>query len=297
MFAHNVRKGALLPGQYKVTQAQFEQIAVGHVTELWSKYGELTEIWFDGGYTSDMKSEIQGLLQKYQSQAACFGGYGVSSNPVGWVGTESGFPGGEIWSTGTSGRGDPNSTVFCPKGCDTTLQDFDTWFWEPVGIRSLAELIAIYHATVGMNGMLEMDFAINRDGVVDPTHAARYAELGEWIRKCYGKSVAGVSNVTESVVTVTLAAPAAVDRVMVREDLRYGQAIREFAVEVQLSGSTAWEAFGSGALHSVGNKRILLSTKGPLKISAARLTVTALAAGVSVPHVLFFGVFAQCPSA
>ena len=39
-------------------QAQFEAIAQAQVTELWSQFGDLNEIWFDGGYTSDMQAGI-----------------------------------------------------------------------------------------------------------------------------------------------------------------------------------------------------------------------------------------------
>ena len=46
----NVQPAArLLPGQMNVTQEQFEDISVAAVTELWSRYGSLAEIWFDGG--------------------------------------------------------------------------------------------------------------------------------------------------------------------------------------------------------------------------------------------------------
>lgn len=38
-----------LPGQVNVTQDQFEEVSVAAVSELWSQYGELAEIWFDGG--------------------------------------------------------------------------------------------------------------------------------------------------------------------------------------------------------------------------------------------------------
>lgn len=64
------------------------------------------------------------------------------------------MPGGdELWSTGTSNHGDPTSTTWCPKCCDTTLQIGDTWFFEPdLPVRPLAELIRVYHQTVGRNG-------------------------------------------------------------------------------------------------------------------------------------------------
>ena len=44
-------------------------------------------------------------------------------SPVGWVGTESGLPGGkEIWSTGGTDGTAKDSEVWMPKACDTTLQ-------------------------------------------------------------------------------------------------------------------------------------------------------------------------------
>ena len=43
---HYVENGSLLPGQVKVTQQQFEAIALAQLTELWSTFGSLTEIWF-----------------------------------------------------------------------------------------------------------------------------------------------------------------------------------------------------------------------------------------------------------
>jgi len=43
--SHVVSKDPPLPGQVLVTQDQFEHIAMGQVAELWTNYGELTEIW------------------------------------------------------------------------------------------------------------------------------------------------------------------------------------------------------------------------------------------------------------
>ena len=56
--------------------------------------------------------------------------------------------------------------------------------------RPLSEMILIYHNSVGMNTVLELDFAIDRSGRLDPSHSARYKQLGDWIRTCYGKSIA-----------------------------------------------------------------------------------------------------------
>ena len=40
-------------------------------------------------------------------------------------------------------------------------------------MRSLAELLDVYHGTVGRNAFLMMDFAPNRDGLIAPDQAQR----------------------------------------------------------------------------------------------------------------------------
>ena len=104
-------QNATLPGQINVSQAEFEKIALGQVTELWSNYGNLSEIWFDGGYGGDMATGIEQAIKK-QPTAVGFGGEGVMpGRGLGWTGTESGHPDcpGGIWSTGGSPCGAANS--------------------------------------------------------------------------------------------------------------------------------------------------------------------------------------------
>ena len=75
-----------------------------------------------GGYGGDVAPKIRQLL-KQQKLAVGFGGSGGMDSPVGWVGTESGLPGGkEIWSTGGTDGTAKDSEVWMPKACDTPLQ-------------------------------------------------------------------------------------------------------------------------------------------------------------------------------
>lgn len=54
---------------------------------------------------------------------------------------------------------------------DVTLQRGDHWFYTPGdSLNPLATLIDFYHASVGNNGHLEIDFAIDRTGGIDPKH-------------------------------------------------------------------------------------------------------------------------------
>jgi hypothetical protein len=125
-----------LPGQACVTQAQFEALALAQVEELWTKFGDLTEIWLDGGCGA-MCDKVGALVkQTNAAKAVAFNGGGVSDSPVRWCGTEGGNPkagpGRAVWSTAAcgwcpagSGSGAPpntsNAIWYQPQGGRTTV--------------------------------------------------------------------------------------------------------------------------------------------------------------------------------
>lgn len=180
-----------------------------------------------------------------------------------------------------------------PKACDTTLQQINkwgwgTWFWMAgYPLRPMSQLISVYHDTVGRGGVLELDFAIDRDGLVHPDHAQLYKQLGDWIRACYGKPLAQAAGNT-TLLTLSLPAGARVDRVVIEEDQAAGQRIRAWTVEAESGG--AWASVTSGK--AVGNKRI--ATFPNATPSSLRLRVTESAA---IPSVRRFAAFAPCPAA
>jgi hypothetical protein len=177
----------VLPGQHNFTDEQYSAIVKEQVTELWTEYGNLTEVWVDSGLGG-----MGDLMVKLQPNAA-----GTPLSPTRWCGTESGHPSkdvgpGDIWNTGNGDHGDPNADNWMPKFCDPQLfqvqytfpytpllthssctpfhthsscTPFHTstrtlsltlspkehvWFWEPnLKVRTLAMMIPIYHDIVG----------------------------------------------------------------------------------------------------------------------------------------------------
>ena len=70
------------------------------------------------------------MVAKLQAHAIIFNGNGLTVNSARWIGNERGDAPYPNWSTGVSSDGgDPDSPIFCPAECDTTLQLFDRWFW------------------------------------------------------------------------------------------------------------------------------------------------------------------------
>ncbi|CAF1178087.1 unnamed protein product [Adineta steineri] len=276
-----VQNNTLQPGQLNVIQETYNNIVLQQLRELWTKYGTLKEIWFDGGYTMDLKAPITALLDELQPQAIAFNGYGVSPNPARWIGTEMGVAPDPNWSTGiTNDGGDPDSSVFCPAECDTTLQEHDRWFWGVnATLRPLSELIQVYHQTVGRNCILMLDLTPDRTGLIPPSYARRYKELGDFIRSCYGTSISPTEYIThhDSDIHILLfdSFPVTVDRSVIQEDQTQGQVIRAYTVDIQLANTThtdQWMTVAQGT--SIGNKKIDVWSAGPQLINAIRLNIT-----------------------
>ena len=290
----------LAPGQQNVTQSQFEAIALAQVTELWKNYGDLGEIWFDGGYTTDMKAQLQKLLAVHQPNAVGFNGLGISANPIGWIGTESGHPDcpDGVWSLVSNSNvncGDPSGTIFQPKTCDTTLQNNDRWFWTPpaASVRSLEELQQVFHDTLGSNGVIELDFAIDRDGLVNPVHEARYREFGSWIKACYGKDEKALISLPQKMpdgrwrVNATLYVPRSVDRIVLAEDLAFGQNIRS-GTYVACSSVDGCDLSGIVAnFTAVGSKKISL-LEAPLPAMTFRIIALIATIDGNAPRIKDF---------
>lgn len=215
-----------------------------------------------------------------------------------------------------------------PIAVDFTLQEGDHWFWTPGdAIHPLTDLITVYHNSVGANGKLELDFAIDRTGNVHPTHAAAYAAFGGWIRSCYGTALAVAQSVpsqgTPQSIIASLGVPASIDRIMMQvrrcvravlhpsvrshmltatwlvvsssrvlqEDLAFGQLVSGYTAEVQDASTGAWTQVSSGI--TIGNKRIDLFLGGATDAIAVRLNVTAAFAD----PVVTLSVFAAEPCA
>ena len=173
------------------------------------------------------------------------------------------------------GNSSDSSTAYIVKTCDTTLQNGDVWFFnndDPNDIRTLDEMIDVYHDSVGNGCTLELDFAIDRDGLVNKVHADRYRVFGDWIRSCYDSpyeaTISGpvLLNGTYNY-DITFEKSVTIDRMSLREDITQGQRVRSFSL---LSGTVNSTEITNGT--SIGNRRIGCST--PI-IRAQELNLTA----------------------
>lgn len=166
-------------------------------------------------------------------------------------------------TSGLTESGASDSPWFNPAECDTTLQTDDRWFYgvdKP--LRSLEELIKVYHETVGRNCVLALDMSPDRRGLIPDSHVARYQALGDFIRSCYEHPVQPSCkrrNVDKGTYTLTFDKPSAIDRVVLMEDQTNGQVIRTYNVWGRDGKDAPWSLLSNGT--SVGHKKIDLFAK------------------------------------
>ncbi|KAE8450583.1 hypothetical protein EG329_005927 [Mollisiaceae sp. DMI_Dod_QoI] len=278
-------------GQVRITNATYDEIVIAQLKELWSNYGSLAEIWFDGGYSTAQQNTYVDLLAELQPEAVIFNACDVTTgecltdNSVRWVGTETGEAPIENWSTGiTNDGGNSSSPYFCPAVCDTTLQTNDRWFYgvnQP--LRSIEELIAVYHVSVGRNCLLELDVSPDRSGLILAGHAARYKQLGDFISSCYDKSVNSPhtqnSSSSDGTYSLKFDYATSIDRIMLMEDQTKGQVIRSYQVWAKIiddgvSDGTLdvpWTMISNGT--SIGHKKIDIFEK-PVTVTDVRVNTT-----------------------
>ena len=164
-------------------------------------------------------------------------------------------------------------------------------------MRTLDDLIPAYHDVVGNGLTMELDFAIDRDGLVEDTHAAVYKQLGDWVRGCYGKplataSGAGVVDANGSTVfSVVVRAGSVFDRFQMIEDTWHGQRVHAWTISAEAEGGGGAAVLATG--QAIGIKRITLLGRNVTTNSSTRLLLT-INESVAPPILAQFAAFAPC---
>jgi len=245
-------------GGDSAAQARYVKICEQMLTELWSRYGDLFEIWFDGGALPVEQGgpDLVPIYQKYQPDAIVFQGPAAS---IRWIGNEQGVAAYPCWATvphrqDYHGPGDPDGRYWLPGECDVPVRNHE-WFWTPDAehkLYAVEQLMDMYYRSVGRNCNLLLNANPNPEGLVPQADFQRYVEFGKEIRKRFDRPLAQTEG-RGLTVELNLPRPAAIDHVIIMEDIRQGERIREYRVE-GLIGSDAWRALCQG--QSVGHKRI-----------------------------------------
>jgi alpha-L-fucosidase len=275
-------------------QARYVAIVRRQLRELWSNYGELYELWFDGSTLPESQGgiDIGPLLDELQPNANVFQS---SRATIRWVGNEDGMAPDPCWSTigsvdeanisgQSAGAGKPNGAVWCPAECDVPMRH-NQWFWkagEEHLVESVEHLMDCYERSVGRNCSLLINASPDTRGLIPEPDFSRYPALGAAIQARYSQPVAQTAGEGD---TIKLEWPnlQTIDRIVLREDIRSGHRVRGYVVEAQSGGR--WQEICRGT--AIGQKKI--DCFAPINTSRLRWRCHKAAALPQLPE---FSVFA-----
>lgn len=286
-----------------ITQEAYNKVVETQLTELWTNYGELFEIWFDGGVLSRKEggADVLALVRKLQPKAIAFQGPHGHPNLVRWVGNEHGTAPYPCWGTAAEGTradgtkevvggntGDPKGSLWCPGEADFPLRHNGSfqggWFWkagQDDRMFSVPELMRKYVTSVGRNTNILLGIVVDDRGLVPEADVRRMEAFGKAIRERWGTPERTVSGKGRSL-EMRFEAPLKVDRVAIQEEIAQGERILGYEVKGLVNGQ--WETLAKGSC--VGHKR--LEEFAPRAVTALRLEVTEAKAE---PHVRAFSAY------
>ncbi len=251
-------------------QKAYNAIVEQQLEEIYFKYGEFFEIWFDGGCLPPEKGgpDIVSLLHQYQPQAVVFQGPEGTNSLIRWVGNERGVAPYPCWSTThtttSSGgeqeidrlHGNPDGPLWCPGEADFPIRHGGWqggWFYHPENTKylmSLETLLDKYYTTVGRNTNMLIGVVIDQRGLVPEVDVQRMKEFGDEIKKRFVNPAAKTSGSGNDVM-VTFE-PQLVNQVVLMEDIKDGERTRAF--EILGKQGEKWIPLGEGSC--IGHKYI-----------------------------------------
>ncbi|XP_039139163.1 alpha-L-fucosidase 1-like [Dioscorea cayenensis subsp. rotundata] len=193
---------------------QYNEFYIAQLQELLTRYGSISEIWFDGAKGADAANMTYyfndwfSMVKQLQNSINIFSDAGPD---VRWVGDESGFAGSTCWSPinrtmltiGSASivnylnKGDPRGTDWVPPECDVSIRP--GWFWhKPEAPKSLSKLLEIYYKSVGRNCVLLLNVPPNSTGLLSETDIKRLKEFHSAIYTIFSNNLTKGSKVKAS---------------------------------------------------------------------------------------------------
>ena len=287
-------------------QQRFNRVAEKMTEELCSRYGPLVQIWYDAGVKTPAEGgpDVLPIFEKYQPDSVFY--HSKQRSDHRWIGNERGYAGQPCWATmplepgkvshnSATWRqcllnGDPDGRCWSPAMVDIPLRGahgVHNWFWHPDqdhGIYSADALERIYDQSVGRNCNLVIGEVVNQEGLVPAGDIERLAEFGRRIRQRFARPLGQAQGVgTELELDLGRARP--VEHVVLMEDIRHGQRVRQYTIEGLVPGG-AWKPLAQG--QSIGHKWICRIASG--EVAKLRLRVTRSVAAPRIRSLAAYGV-------
>lgn len=276
----------------------YRKMVIAQLTELWTNYGEIFEVWFDGGNLPMDRGgkDVEDLLFRLQPNAIVFNGNPARFQSVRWPGNERAYAPETCWSRASAGTdadgtvegigerfgGNPEGGYWCPAEADVPNRDQNYalqggWFWkkgEDGLLYSPEHLLDCYFTSVGRNSNLLVGMVIDDHGRVPDADVAQFQRFGELVRELYAHPVASMSG-RGTELTLKVPSGSRPNLLCVQEDIAFGENIKDFRLSGQ--DENGWHTLFHGG--NVGHKRLIRFRPGAY--SQYRLSFGSLRSGLT----------------
>ena len=275
-------------------QKWYNHMVEGMVKEICTRYGELFEIWFDGGADSPENGapDVLPIVEQYQPN--CLFYHNKQLAEARWGGSESGTVNYPCWATfpypstgaGESAQkdiakdnfrllktGDPDGEYWMPAMADAPLRGYNgrhEWFWEPgdeTYIFPLENLMEMYYKSVGRNSTLIIGVTPDAEGLLPKPDVERLKSWGDEIKRRFSTSLAETSGSGKEQ-TIKFRKKTVVNHIILMEDINRGERVRKFTVEGKTN--RGWQVILDGTC--IGHKYI--GRFDDIVVSAIRLKIS-----------------------
>lgn len=319
---------------------EYRDYMKNQLSELLSLYGDVFEVWFDGANGGDgwyggakEKREVDRQayyqweslyewVKHYQPDALIFSDGGPD---IRWVGNEDGMASETNWCTlnrhlfypGSPlypqlGEGHKGGTHWVPAEADVSIRP--GWYYHPeqdTQVKSVTDLMHIYHKSVGRNANLLLNIPVNPKGRISPQDSARLMEFHAALQKAFSRPLATRAEISASctatggkaysleqltdgnpdtwwvsgndcpvpVLELSFPEKTEVAAILLQEGIRLGQRVERFTVEAFVQNT--WKEIAAGT--TIGYKRILRFN--PVKTTRIRISFHSAAQPVVISEI------------
>ncbi|KAJ8494232.1 hypothetical protein OPV22_015953 [Ensete ventricosum] len=190
-------------------EVEYNEYYLAQLQELLTRYGRISEIWFDGAKgekAKKMNYYFQNWFETVKQLQSSINIFSDAGPDIRWVGDESGSAGSTCWSTVNRtalrigdaslgsylNTGDPRGTDWVPPECDVSIRP--GWFWHKnETAKPVSQLMEIYYNSVGHNCVLLLNVPPNSTGLVSDDDIQRLRDFRAAINSVFSTDLAAGS--------------------------------------------------------------------------------------------------------
>lgn len=232
----------------------YADMVKSQLRELWTNYGDLFEIWFDGGLlTPGFSREVMEMAQELQPDVVAFQGDPKYISSIRWIGNEradapvpcrarsseqSASDGMTESAHNPAYCGSRTGSFWFPGEADMPNRDqfhafLGGWFWregEDDLLYPPEELLERYYSSVGRGCNWLLGMPIDNRGLVPDADVRQYEETGRLIREQYSCLRGRTSGMNTCVLDIEVPGGESVDMICVKEDISKGENVLSYIV-------------------------------------------------------------------